>query len=74
MRDRGAAGPHGADTGEGSLPDQQRLVLETAFHEDLTQSQITERAGLPLGTVKSRTRRGLMRPEKRSGADGEARR
>ncbi|MFE0643478.1 RNA polymerase sigma factor [Streptomyces sp. NPDC058877] len=57
-----------------ALPEQQQLVLKTAFYEDLSQSQIAERTGLPLGTVKSYTRRGLTRLKKRLEVDGEARR
>jgi RNA polymerase sigma-70 factor (ECF subfamily) len=38
------------------LPADQRQVIELAFMEDLSQSQIAERLSLPIGTVKSRMR------------------
>jgi len=38
-----------------NLPPEQRQVLEMAFYQGLSQSEIAERADLPLGTVKTRT-------------------
>ncbi|MFG3039757.1 sigma-70 family RNA polymerase sigma factor [Streptomyces sp. NPDC048330] len=43
------------------LPRVQRDVLELAYFGDLTQVQIADRIGMPLGTVKSHARRGLQR-------------
>jgi RNA polymerase sigma factor (sigma-70 family) len=41
------------------LTTHERQVIELAYFNDLTQSQIAARLGVPLGTVKSWTRRGL---------------
>jgi RNA polymerase sigma-70 factor (ECF subfamily) len=38
------------------LPAEQREMVRAAFYEDLTHSEIAERFGLALGTVKSRLR------------------
>ncbi len=38
----------------------QREALDLAFFAGLTQTQISEKLGTPLGTVKARIRRGLM--------------
>lgn len=57
-------------TGElAKLPRVQREVLALAFYGDLTQAQIAERTGLPLGTVKSHARRGLHRMRHHLAAD-----
>jgi len=37
------------------LPDEQRDVIYRMYFDGMSQSQIAERTGLPLGTVKSRT-------------------
>ncbi|MBR8836750.1 MAG: sigma-70 family RNA polymerase sigma factor [Stigonema ocellatum SAG 48.90 = DSM 106950] len=43
------------------LPQQQRQVLEMAYDEGLSQSQIAQQLDIPLGTVKSRIRQGLLK-------------
>ena len=43
------------------LSQQQRQVLEMAYDEGLSQSEIAQRLDIPLGTVKTWTRQGLLR-------------
>ena len=38
------------------LPEEQKTVIEMAFVQFMPQSEIAEKLGLPIGTVKSRTR------------------
>ncbi|MHC4179985.1 MAG: RNA polymerase sigma factor, partial [Planctomycetota bacterium] len=51
------------------LRPEQRQVLELSITHGLSQSQIAEATNLPLGTVKTHARRGLMRLRELLGAD-----
>jgi len=43
------------------LPEDERHVLNLAFFDGLSHSEISNELGEPLGTIKSRARRGLKR-------------
>ena len=48
-----------------SLPQEQQQVLALAYFQGLSQSQIAEATGLPLGTVKTRIRLGMQKLRER---------
>ncbi|MFF4364820.1 RNA polymerase sigma factor [Streptomyces sp. NPDC001594] len=54
------------------LPRVQRDVLALTYFADLTQVQIADRTGMPLGTVKSHARRGMRRLRLRAVATAAA--
>jgi len=68
-----SAAPSGADTVEGNdeavrvrsivnkLPAEQRQAIELAFFNDLTHHEIAAQLNEPLGTIKARIRRGLLK-------------
>jgi RNA polymerase sigma-70 factor, ECF subfamily len=52
-----------------TMGDDERNVILLAYQEDLTQSEIADRLGWPLGTVKTRTRRALRLLREQLGPD-----
>jgi len=52
---------HRVIDGLSSLPPAERRPIELAFFDGLTHAMIAERLDEPLGTVKTRIRRGMMK-------------
>ena len=46
------------------IPQEQSQVIELAYFEGLTQSEMAEQLKIPLGTVKTRMRQALIKMEK----------
>ena len=54
------------------LRPEERQVLELSINDGLSQSQIAETTNLPLGTVKTHARRGLIRLRELLGVDASS--
>lgn len=48
-------------TAVAAMPDVERTVILLAYQDELSQTEIADRLAWPLGTVKTRTRRALLR-------------
>ncbi|MEM9273239.1 MAG: sigma-70 family RNA polymerase sigma factor [Cyanobacteria bacterium P01_F01_bin.143] len=46
------------------IPQEQRQIIELAYYQGLSQSQIAKQTGISLGTVKTRVRLGLSKLKK----------
>lgn len=53
-----------------SIPEEQRMILELAYFDGMSQSEIADYLALPLGTIKSRMRLGVEKLERLLAATG----
>lgn len=56
----------------GELRDDERRVIQMAVYQGLTHEEIAAATGLPVGTVKTHIRRGLIRVRERLASGGSA--
>ena len=56
----------------GELRDDERRVIQMAVYQGLTHEEIAAATGLPVGTVKTHIRRGLIRVRERLSSGGGA--
>jgi len=52
--------PEAVKSSVASLPDETRRLFRLFFEDGFTHPEIAEKTGLPLGTIKTRLRRGLI--------------
>jgi len=55
-----------------ALSDEQRAALELAYFGGRTSAEVAELEGIPLGTVKTRIRRALLKLRDSMGAERDA--
>jgi len=64
--------PEAVKSSVASLPDDTRRLFRLFFEDGFTHPEIAEKTGLPLGTVKTRLRRGLITLREQLGRTGNS--